>query len=221
VSLTTNDVITRASVILLDTSNVRWSVSELLAWVNDGRRDMATLRPDLYAVRTSLSLVPGARQSLPSDGIRLVDITHNTSGPAVTVTQKESLDLFQSNWQSGTQSGTITHFMTDERYPTDFWVYPPASNTASLEIIYYGKPADYNSGDALSTQEGMYLSALVDYVCYRGFAKDTEYAGSADRAVMHYNNFKGALQAGGQISLLTSPNSANIGGTPSRIMGTA
>lgn len=217
-SHTTNDVKSRAILILNDAGSVRWTSDELLAWINDARRAIATLRPDLYAVKTTLALVEGAAQTIPSDGMRLTDVMRNTGGPACTITEKELLDQFKPNWQKMPGTKTPRHFMVDERYPDDFWVYPPALLGASLEIVYLATPEDLTSGEPLSTSDSMYLTALVDFVCYRAFAKDIEFAGSAERAAAHYAQFKDTLSDGGRIALATSPNAANRGGTPSRIV---
>ena len=40
------DLIYRAKTILQDTTSVRWALSELQWWLNDGYRDTSNLRPD-------------------------------------------------------------------------------------------------------------------------------------------------------------------------------
>lgn len=216
-SMTTSDATSRAILILNDAGMVRWTADELMKWFNDARREIATLRPDLYAIKTDITLVAGAAQSVPDDGMRLIDVTRNADGSACTVIEKESLDQFRPRWQKETGSKSIRHFMMDERYPTDFWVYPPAAIGAALEIIYQPTPTDVGSGAALSTSESMYLSAIVDYMCFRAFSKDVEFVGAVDRAAAHYGKFKDTLSDGGRIALVTSPNAANRGGQPSRI----
>lgn len=216
-SMTTSDATSRAILILNDAGMVRWTADELMKWFNDARREIATLRPDLYAVKTDITLAAGAAQSVPDDGMRLIDITRNADGSACTIIEKESLDQFRPRWQKETGSKSIRHFMMDERYPTDFWVYPPAAVGAALEIIYQPTPGDVASGTTLTTSEVMYLSAIVDYICYRGFLKDVEFVGGVERSVQHFERFKDTLSDGGRIALVTSPNAANRGGTPSRI----
>lgn len=216
-SHTTADALSRAATVLNDAGAVRWTSDELMKWLNDARREIATLRPDLYAIKTLIELIAGAAQSIPSDGMRLMDVTRNANGIACTITEKELLDQFRPGWQKQSSSKSIRHFMMDERYPTDFWVYPPAMLGAELEIVYQPTPTDVGSGAALSTSESMYLSAIVDYMCFRAFSKDVEFVGAVDRAAAHYGKFKDALSDGGRIALVTSPNAANRGGQPSRI----
>lgn len=211
-SLTAQNMMDRASIIIQDLTNTRWPANELIGWLNDGRREMAIFRPDIYAATASPTLVAGAKQTLPSGGIRLMDVQRNASGPAVTITQRGYLDQHNPNWYQMPSSLTIKHFMLDERDPQIYWVYPPAKAGSSVEIIYQQIVTDYTSSSTLATYEELYSGALVDYVCYRAFSKDAEYAGNADRAIAHYNQFVNSLKTGGTISIATSPNVHNVGG---------
>jgi len=212
-ALTAQNILDRASMIIQDLTNVRWPQSELLNWLNDSRRELAVLRPDIYSQSSALSLVSGAKQSLPTGGLRLMDVPRNTSGAAVTVTHRGFLDQQNPTWHTSiTPSTTIKHFMVDERDPSTFWVYPPAASGASVEIIFQSTPSDYSASSTLSAYEELYGGAFVDYVCYRAFSKDSEYAGNANRALAHYQQFASALGLGRQNDFANSANTNNIGG---------
>lgn len=211
-SLTAQNIMDRASMIIQDLTNVRWPLTELTNWFNDCRRELAVVRPDIYSTSTTLPLTAGAKQALPSGGLRLMDVPRNTSGPAITVTQRGFLDQQNPSWHQMTPSGTVKHFMLDERNPSTFWVYPPATSGASVEIIYQQAPTDYTASSTLSSYEELYGGAMVDYICYRAFSKDSEYAGNAERAIAHYNQFSNSLKTGAMVSVSTSPNVQNVGG---------
>jgi hypothetical protein len=53
---------------------------------------------------------------------------------------------------------------------------------------------------------------MVDYLCYRAFSKDAEYAGNTGRAATHYAAFANALGIGNKVGMVVSPNTANVGG---------
>jgi hypothetical protein len=212
-ALTAQNILDRASMIIQDLTNVRWPQSELLNWLNDSRRELAVLRPDIYSQSSALSLASGAKQSLPTGGLRLMDVPRNTSGAAVTVTHRGFLDQQNPTWHTSiTPSTTIKHFMVDERDPSTFWVYPPAASGASVEIIFQSTPSDYSASSTLSAYEELYGGAFVDYVCYRAFSKDSEYAGNAQRALAHYGQYTNALGLGRQTDFGYSANQNNIGG---------
>jgi hypothetical protein len=211
--LTAQAVIDRANDLILDATNTRWSAAELLRWLNDGRREMAITRPDLYAVVSIVPLVAGTKQAIPTDGDRFLDAVRNfdsagtTPGRAVRPIQREVMDAQFPDWHSEASAAT-KHFMFDERVPRIFYVYPPAVAAAKLEISYAQSPADIaNTNDEL-TKEGMYSNALVDYVCYRAFLKDAEFAGNQARSALHYQLFKSAIGEGDARDLSASPNTA-------------
>ena len=220
-ALTAQNIIDRAAIILQDMTSVRWPISEMLNWFNDGRRELAVVRPDIYSDMATKALTSGAKQELPADGLRLMDVPRNTSGPAITVTQRGFLDQQNPGWHQMSGSATVKHFMVDERNPRIFWVYPPASSGASVELIYQKAPTDYTVGSTLSPYEELYGGAMVDYIAYRAFSKDSEYAGSAERALAHYGQFLNALKVGRANDLTNSGNLANVGGVPSKQLSVA
>jgi hypothetical protein len=219
-ALTAAEVLTRAADIIQDQTNVRWPQAELLRYLNDARREVAIARPDLYATTTNVSLAAGTKQSLPSDGMRLIDVTRNMPGGspagALRVVEREILDAQRPDWHTETQTAALKHFMYDERSPRVFYVYPPAVAGHQIEVIYGRSPADITNVSTQLTDEDIYAGAIVDYVCYRAFSKDSEYAGNGQRAIAHYQQFLNALGLGGKMGRMVSPNVANIGGIPPR-----
>ena len=63
-ALTATDVLTRASDIIQDQTNIKWPQEELLRYLNDGRREVAIVRPDLYATSVAHVLLAGTKQAL-------------------------------------------------------------------------------------------------------------------------------------------------------------
>ena len=218
--LTASDVLTRAADIIQDQTNVRWPSDELLRYLNDARREVAIARPDLYATTASVTLAAGTKQSLPSDGMRLMDVTRNmpsgNPGAAMRIVEREILDAQKPNWHLETQTAGLKHFMYDERNPRVFYVYPPATAGHQVELVYGKTPTEITNTSTQLADEDIYTGAIVDYVCYRAFSKDAEYAGNGTRAVAHYQQFLNALGLGGKVTKTVSPNSANIGGVPPR-----
>lgn len=211
-ALSAQNIISRASIIIQDITNVRWPITEMTNWFNDGRRELAVARPDIYVVTAVLTLLAGARQKLPTGALRLMDVPRNANGAAITITQRGFLDQQNAGWHQMPQSNSIKHFMLDERNPSNFWVYPPATSGAQVEAIFQQAPPDMVPSDILNQFEELYAGALVDYICYRAFSKDAEYAGNPERALAHYSQFTNSIQTGGMTTAATSPNANNIGG---------
>ena len=220
---TPNELLTRAADILQDTTNVRWPQAELLRYLNDGRRELAIHRPDIYSHTGVLTLVAGSKQTIPSDGSRLLDAVRNITaadaiGRAVRIVEREILDAQRPEWHTETASTSLKHFMFDERAPKTFYVYPPAAAGHKLEIVYSKSPVDITDQQLSSTSvlenEDIYAGVLLDYVLYRAFSKDAEYAGNIQRATVHYQMFANSLGIGNRKRIATSPNVANMDGTP-------
>jgi len=220
---TPNELLTRAGDILQDQTNVRWAQAELLRYLNDGRRELAIHRPDIYSESALVTLVAGTKQSIPAGGNQFLDAVRNVTaagaiGRAVRVVEREILDAQLPDWHTETASTALKHFMFDERSPKTFYVYPPAAAGHKLEVVYSKSPTDITDQQLSSTSvlesEDIYSGVLLDYILYRAFSKDSEYAGNMQRAAMHYQMFANSLGIGNRKRISVSPNVANMDGTP-------
>lgn len=211
-SITAQAAINKASIILLDVTKVRWADSELLGWLNDGRREVSIIRPDIYYAVDEQNLIAGAKQTLPATAVRLIDVPRNVNGPAIRAVERGYLDQQDPAWYQKPKSKTIRHFMTDERSPMTYWVYPPAAAGAAVELVIQEAVTEYTLSSTLTVYEEMYSAALIDYVLYRAFSKDAEQVAYAERAIGHYNQFSGSLKSGAAVNVSISPNVQNVGG---------
>lgn len=220
---TPSELLIRAADILQDQTNVRWTQAELLRYLNDGRRELAIHRPDIYSSTAVLTLALGSKQSIPADGNRFLDAVRNVAandaiGRAVRIVEREILDAQKPDWHTETASTTLKHFMFDERSPKTFYVYPPAVAGHKLEIVYSKSPVEITEQQLSSTtvleNEDIYAGVLLDYILYRAFSKDAEYAGNIQRATIHYQMFANSLGIGNRKRIASSPNFANMDGTP-------
>ena len=190
-------ILDRASIILQDTTNIRWPEDELLKWLNDGQREIVLRKPDAYAKSTSMVLTGSeTKQSLPSDAIQLIDIVRNlgtgaSPGRAISRTERYILDGQRPYWNTETGSSVVKHYMFDAQNPKVFYVYPPQPAVPSyIEIVYSASPADLATSASTITLDDIYASALLDYVLYRAYSKDADIAPSApQRAIGHYQAF--------------------------------
>jgi len=68
--------------------------------------------------------------------------------------------------------------------------------------------------------DDIYANALVDYMLYRAYSKDAEYAGNAQRAVAHYTAFSNSLGVLIKNELDRNPN-LSAGGFNPNVVGAA
>lgn len=227
---TVGDIITRADVILQD-NNVRWPLSELLYWLNDAYRAIVMQRPDANMQSDTYTCTVGTRQKLTksrsTDGngvstggfpeaLRLRSVVRNVAPTstlrAVRLIQQAVLDDQRPGWHAETGSINIQHYIYDPLNPTEFMVYPPALATAQLEVVYSSVPTQHVIAEAsikASTEviklPDIYVNPILDYVLYRAYAKDSEYAANAQRASGHFQAYSAALGAGVQADAATTP----------------
>lgn len=206
------DILDRAGIILQDNTNVRFPNEELLKFFNDAQKEVVLHRPDAKMVNTTFDCSTGSKQTLPSAALRLIEVVRNVGGRAITQVQRRILDETLPNWHE-TAAGTnkIEHFVYDPADPKNFYVYPKAaSGTHSLEIVFSSSPSEiaisnFVTDTSVISVDDVYANCLLDYVLYRSYQKDSEFAGNAQRAMMHYQSFATALGIKTQADSATTP----------------
>ncbi len=204
-ALPAQSIIRRAVETLQDTTSIRWPINELVRYLNDGQREVVLYRPDSMVTNATVALSAGAKQNLPANGSKLIDVIRNSASPkrSVRLTDRHILDSQTPNWYNLTGATEVLHYMYDPRDPKVFYVYPPAAASgASVEVVYSAYPTDITEpadGALYTTVTGnislpdIYANLLTDYVLYRAYTKDADYAGNAARAQAHYGAFQTAL----------------------------
>ena len=228
-TLTGANLLSRIKDILQDTTSVRWPEAELLRYVNDAQREIVNYRPESSATTANVQLVTGTKQTLPSGGLRLIKVTRNmsdTSGGAtgkraIRIVNVDILNTQEPNWHDASAAtgdaahGTnVKHYIFDEDDPKNYYVYPGVAGNAYVEIVYSNSRTDLANTSAVISVDDIYANAIMDYVLFRAYQKDSEYAGNAQRAGTHYQLFLQCIGQGMQAQELISPNNdstSNIG----------
>lgn len=212
-TITVSAVLTRCAVLLQDPTNIRWPQAELLDWLNDGQREIALYKPNAFVKNLSRPLTAGTKQALPADGVSLVDVVRNmgtngtTPGAAVRAVAREILDSQTPNWHAATPATAIKHFVYSVLDPKNFYVYPPSDGTGQVEVIYAAAPADATLVGTI-TLDDIFVTALVNYVLYRAYSKDAEFAANASAAAAYYQAFQGNLAGKAGAEASSNPNAA-------------
>lgn len=195
------DLIGRASIILQDASNVRYPNAELLKFFNDAQREVILNRPDENTLNQSFTCAAGSKQALPSSALRLVDVIRNEgAGRSITQVDRKLLDETLPDWHNSIADPIkkVEHFIYDSADPKNFYVYPQATTEMTLEIVISASLPDvvisnFSTDTTTISVDDVYGSCIVDFILYRSYQKDSEYAGNSERAMMHYSAFANAL----------------------------
>lgn len=159
-----SEIMADAAETLLDQNNTRWTDPVKFGYVNDGQRLAVLYKPDINVVIDSYQLVEGTKQTLP-DGtnsfqnpsaatlqecVALLDIIRNmgtagtTPGGAIDPVDLQYLNAFNTDWHAETAAAAVQSYAFDERYPKNFYVYPPqpAASQGYVEVSYSALVAD-------------------------------------------------------------------------------
>ena len=225
-TLTGANLIDRIQDTLQDTTSVRWPEAELLRYINDAQREIVNFKPEASATHANVTLTTGTEQTLPSGGLRLIKVTRNVSDATVSATGKRAirivdvdiLDSQEPDWHDPTVTGdaahgtVIKHYAFDPDDPKKFYVYPGVSGDAYIEIVYSGTPTDLSATSDTISVDDIYGNAIVDFVLYKAYLKDAEFAGNQQRAGTHYQLFTSSISGGGQAEVNLNPNLDKVSG---------
>lgn len=213
-TITAESLIDAASTLLNDeeTTNQRWSRTELLAWLNEAQRTIVQLKPGANNKIVAMKLQPGARQMIPEDGWLLMGVTRNmgddgaTPGPMIQLVERDLLDRFDPDWYSMTPQLEIQNYMYNLQDQPSFYVYPPSNGVMYVEVNYSFMPPQVAYEEDVITIRDVYATAILNYMMYRALAKDAEEATSLGLSQGYYNAFLTELGLKDQGENENSPN---------------
>jgi len=221
-TLTGANLISRIQDSLQDTTGVRWTEAELLRYINDAQREVVNFKPQASADHSNVQLVTGTEQSIPDVALSLIKVVRNMSATGGSATGKKSIRLvdedilnsIEPDWHDPTVTGdaahgsVIKHYIFDPDDPRRFYVYPgvKSGSNAYVELITSRSPTDLSATSSTIYIDDIYGNALVDYVLFRCYMKDSEFAGNAQRASQHYQLFLNSVSSGISSKNLINPN---------------
>lgn len=173
-ALTASEIITRARVLLRDTSSdtdrQRYSDAQLLSWVNDAQREANSFAWILRSSYTFTLSGGTTEYFLPSDFQATWRVTYKNK--KIDQTSHNELDAISVAWQnaSGEVQKYYVYIATSPKM--GFYPAPVAASTGTAVVYYLQRPTEltatsetpWNAWSQLST----YHSGLAYYVAYRG-----------------------------------------------------
>jgi len=76
--------------------------------------------------------------------------------------------------------------------PKVFYVYPPAQS-ATTELVYSSVPMPHADSTGTIKLDDRYAPAILDYMLYRAYQKDADYAANDQRSQTAYQTFLNSL----------------------------
>lgn len=202
-ALTAQHVINRVRAVVNDTTAVRWLDAELLAWVNDGRRELAAYLPGVFSQTANVlhTLAAGCYQTLAfTNAFAITSVTHNvnsdgSAGEAIRQTSRDTLDTYKAGWLAD-EGSSVQNWVPDIINPIGFFVYPAVVGGKVL-VVARVTPAELATVSEVALPFDQYLVPLVNYVLHRAYAKDAEVAQNANLSAAYLQLFSAAVSAKG------------------------
>jgi len=159
--------------VMLDAASTAYSPADLLGFLNEALRATANVKKDFYVVHGGIDLVAGILQTLPEDGVSLIDITHNVaSGKVCTQVDKDLLQEANRFWPVDQAEEEVENWAFNPKDPTRFYVTPPNVGGSGVAVFgAYGAvpPEVVDPSDDLPVGDEN-QHALVNFMLARAYA---------------------------------------------------
>ena len=211
-----SDIMRNAGILLQDEDHIRWTPSELAAWINDAVRTIIITKPSESTSLRDIPLVAGTAQTVPAGtpqaqillsitrNVRDVETADRAPGRAIMATTRMGLDGASPDWHDPRrvrQRSEVYQYFIDDMDPLRFWVYPGNDGTGGVEAVVSTIPTPVAAtGDP--SLEASYVvdvglkdamaTPILDYVIFRAHSKD-DVAATAERAQLHFQAFAAAI----------------------------
>lgn len=189
-----------------------WTSDQWIAALNAAIDAVISVKSDAYIKRDNIPLVEGTEQTLPADGLRLMDISHNmgggtSPGNVITRAQRDALDRYDPAWHSAATASAIDQFVVDDRDPTKFWVTPPAQAVPTLYVsaLYSAKPTAIAADTDTIPLNANYHAALREWMLYLAFGRDDDSTPNFSKSQQHKATFFELLGAKSNAEKAYSP----------------
>jgi hypothetical protein len=200
-AFTANDYIVDAAELYGDVSYDRIEVATWIRYLNAAIRTLILVRPDAGATTESVLLAVGVKQALPTDSLKLLDITHNmgndgaTIGQIITPVDRSHLDFANILWPVAVGETSIENYSYDFNNPRTFYVSPPvhATTPVYIEMTTSKLPTAITAVGDDDGVDDTFFEPLVQYMLYKAYSADDESA-ELQKAQLHIGNFFNLLQ---------------------------
>jgi len=196
-------ILQNVNFVLDDPNDVKYSLTQKIAAINSALQALVSYRPDAASYTTMMLLVAGTRQTLPSDGVRLLKVIRNRgqrglsdAGRAIRKADMLVQDALIPDWHETTGQTVIDEYFYDSITPKDFYVYPPApvSPVIGVDISYVRVLPTITAGTDTLPVDDYFAPAIQEWMLYSIMGSDDEQNPNYAVARSHQSTFFQLLQ---------------------------
>lgn len=205
---------------LNDPSKVTWSDTVLINALNEALQALVSYRPDAASYTAMMLLVAGTRQTLPSDGVRLLKVIRNKgasglsdAGRAIRKTDMLVQDALLPDWHLTNGQTVIDEYFYDPLQPKEFYVYPPApvSPQIGIDISYVRVLPTISATTDTFPVDDYFAPAIQEWMLYSIWGSDDEQSPNYGAAQGHLQTFFSLLQVKSNSDVAASPRAVKRG----------
>lgn len=199
---------------LNDPSKVTWSDTVLINALNEALQALVSYRPDAASYTAMMLLVAGTRQTLPSDGVRLLKVIRNKgvsglsdAGRAIRKADMLVQDALLPDWHLTNGQTVIDEYFYDPLQPKEFYVYPPApvSPQIGIDISYVRVLPTITATTDTFPVDDYFAPAIQEWILYSIWGSDDEQSPNYGAAQGHLQTFFSLLQVKSNSDVAASP----------------
>ena len=186
-----------------DPNNTKFSLTQKILAINSALQALVSYRPDAASYTTMMLLVAGTRQTLPSDGVRLLKVIRNRgvsglsdAGRAIRKADMLVQDALIPDWHETTGQTVVDEYFYDSITPKDFYVYPPApvSPVIGVDISYVRVLPTITAGTDTLPVDDYFAPAIQEWMLYLLWGGDDKQNQNYADARSHLSTFFQLLQ---------------------------
>ena len=200
------EVLNIVASMLNDEEKVSWTENMLLNYFNLALREMFNVRPDLFNHSIEYVCQEGYRQIAPSDNLHFFKVFSNVNGRICKYMPLATLNNINPKWTTNKPDEEVEIFTYDFDNPKFFYVYPPAVNGLKLNVEYSQVDKWYLDTEEDFPLPSNWVATVMDYMCYRAYQRDTEFAPNDTRIQSHLTAFQQSLQNKAQADITNIEN---------------
>jgi hypothetical protein len=192
----------------------RWTKPEMLGYVASAVAALHFYKPDLFQARALVRLRPGDVQQVDGSHSRILSLEDNADAngavgaPIYASNHDTTKALRRPNQFSPMEPYRVRSCAVDKDNPRVYYVNPPAPEYPRAHawgFFQFSPPEIVDAGQDIelpATDAAGWFNALLDFVLFRAFAKDTESNTSRTKSRDHEIAFMNAVGAKNRLDRL-------------------
>jgi len=194
----------------LDENNDDFSQAQLIGYYNLALRLIISLVPRAYTITSQPKLSAGIAQSIPADGLSLVNVIMNmgtdgeTVGSPINEVSLDAINKLVPGWTVLTAATEIEDFIRIPQMDAMWYCCPPSDGLGYVQQEYSAMPpattydADGDWEDDKIPFSDEFIPALPDAMLFHAYDFDSDTPGTAPRSQMYYQRALTLLKIKGQ-----------------------